>query len=183
MVSPSEPELSRNIIIVGAGCAGTRAAHLLAKSLDTTKFHLIVINPRPLSILYPATARVLSSDRANLEDKVFIPIESILKGKGRFVLGKVTKVEPGKHGGGNVVVSNGETITFNTLILSPGVSWDNPFGFPEGSDDLDGFLSAQRQAFEKATSIVLVGAGAVGCGMSYLFMTTYMPQSSRRTRR
>lgn len=169
MVSQLESTLPQNVIVVGAGSAGGRAVHLLTQSLDTTKFNLIVINPRPESILYPATARVVSSDRDNIKDKVFVPIESILKGKGRFIQGKVTKVEPGKHGGGTVVVSNGEAIPFRALILSPGVSWDSPFGFPEGSGEVDGYLSAQRQAFEKATSIVLVGAGAVGLGMSLAF--------------
>jgi len=155
-----------NIVVVGAGSAGGRAAHLLTKSLDTTKFNLIVINPRPECILYPATARVVASSRDNLKDRVFVPIESILKGKGRYVQGRATKVEPEKDGGGTVVVSNGEAISYRVLILAPGVSWDNPFGFPEGSDELDSYLSAQRQAFERATSIVLAGAGAVGCELA-----------------
>lgn len=169
MPLPSEPTIPQNVVVVGAGSAGGRAARLLTQSLDTTRFNLVVINPRPETILYPATARVVSSNRDNIKDKVFVPIESILKGKGRFIQGKVTKVEPGNDGGGTVVISNGEVISFRVLILSPGVSWDNPFGFLEGSGEVDGYLNVQRQAFEKASSIVLVGAGAVGCGMFLAF--------------
>ncbi|KAF9454135.1 FAD/NAD(P)-binding domain-containing protein [Macrolepiota fuliginosa MF-IS2] len=152
-----------NVVVVGVGSAGARAAHLFTKKLDTAKFNLVVVNPRPDYILYPATARLVVSDRDHIREKVFVPIENILKGKGRFIQGKVVKVEPGKEGGGLVAISNGETIPYHVLILSPGVSWENPFGFPEGSDDLDGYLNPNRQAIEKASSIVLVGAGAVGC--------------------
>ncbi|KXN88798.1 hypothetical protein AN958_06667 [Leucoagaricus sp. SymC.cos] len=157
-----------NIVIVGAGSAGTRAAYQLIKKLDHTKFNLIVINPRPYHILYPATARVIVSDRDNLKDRIFVPIEDILKGKGRFVLGKVTKIEPDKKeaGGGTVLVSNGETISYRFLVLSPGVSWDNPLRFPEGLNGLDAYLASDRQSFEKAEKIVLVGAGAVGCELA-----------------
>jgi NADH dehydrogenase FAD-containing subunit len=163
-----------NIVVVGAGSAGSRAAYQLTKKLDTTKFNIVVVDPRPYSILYPATARLVVSDRDNIKDKIFLPIESILKGKGRFVLGEVTKVEPGKEGGGGgtVTVSNGETIAYRVLILSPGVSWDNPLGFPEASDGLDNYLASYRQAFKKAEKIVLVGAGAVGCGMRLVFSAT-----------
>lgn len=158
-----------NVVIAGVGSAGARATYLFTKKLDTTKFNLIVINPRPDYILYPATARLVVSDRDRIKEKVFVPIDSILKGKGRFVQGKVVKVEHRKEGGGTVAVSNGETISYRVLILSPGVSWDRPFDFPEGSDGLDNYLSSNRQAIEKAGSIVLVGAGAVGCGMSIFF--------------
>ncbi|KAF5352398.1 hypothetical protein D9756_005947 [Leucocoprinus leucothites] len=160
-----------NIIIVGAGSAGSRAAYQLSKKLDTTKYNLVVINPRPYTILYPATARAVVSDKDNLKEHIFVPIEDILKGKGRLVLGKATKVEPasGKEGGsgGTVTVSNGETISYRALILSPGVSWDNPIGFPDGADGLNAYLASDRESFEKSEKIVLVGAGAVGlelCG-------------------
>lgn len=155
-----------NVVIVGIGGGGARAAYRLTQSLDTTKFNLVVINPRPYYVLYPTTARLVVSDKDDLKEKVFIPIESILKGKGRFVQGTATKVEPGKESGGTVVVDNGETIPYRTLILSPGVSWDNPLAFPESPDQLETYLTVNRQAFEKAKDILLVGAGAVGAEMA-----------------
>lgn len=103
------------------------------------------------------------SDRDSLQEKIFVPIEEVLKGKGRFIEGKVTRVEP-RNGGGHVVLSTGETVPYRALILSTGVSWASPFQFPEGSDSLDDYLSSSRKAFKDANRIVLVGAGAVGSG-------------------
>ncbi|KAJ3561675.1 hypothetical protein NP233_g10050 [Leucocoprinus birnbaumii] len=153
-----------NIVVVGSGSAGTSAAYQLAQKLDATKYNLVVINPRPYTIFYPATARAVVSDRDNLREQIFIPIEDFLRGKGRFVLGKVTRVEPNqKEGGGTVTVSNGDTIPYHTILLSPGVIWDNPIRFPDGATSgLDAYLSVYREAIKNAEKIVLVGAGAVG---------------------
>ncbi|KAF9469863.1 FAD/NAD(P)-binding domain-containing protein [Collybia nuda] len=160
-----EVHTRRNIIVVGGGASGATAARSISAKLDASKFNLIVINPRPYSILYPATARLTVSDAERLEDRVFVPYDKLFhKGKGTFLQGKVTAIE--KTGsaatGGHVILENGERVPFEILILGPGSIWGGPIAFPDDATKVSGFIADGHAALRSAKNVILVGGGAVG---------------------
>lgn len=158
----------KNIVIIGGGAGGAITARTLSKSLDTSKFNLILIDPRPNFILLPATVRLIVSKPEGIEDQVLIPLKDIfIKGRGTFIQAKVDTIEKSEKGrGGNVVLSNNERVAFDALVLSPGSTWPNNFGFPDDPKQLRQYWAASRASIKAANSIVLVGGGAVGLGMS-----------------
>lgn len=57
------------------------------------------------------------SDAAKLEERAFVPVDNILKGKGSFTQAKVLRIEEGKEGdGGVVVLDNGEHMAYRVLV-------------------------------------------------------------------
>lgn len=163
----------KNIVVVGGGAGGATAARSISAKLDASKFKLIVINPRPYSILYPATARLVVSDAEPLEDKVFVPFDKLFhNGKGTFLQGKVTAIEKTGPGapGGHVVLESGEQVPFEVLVLAPGSIWAGPLAFPDDTTEVSAFIAKGRAALKAAKNVILVGGGAVGIGMdSFLF--------------
>ncbi|KAF9454136.1 FAD/NAD(P)-binding domain-containing protein [Macrolepiota fuliginosa MF-IS2] len=153
----------QNIVIAGLGSAGARLAHLLLTELDEAEYNIVIVSPRPFYILYPATARLVVSDIDNLQEHVFIPVDKILKGKGTFIQAKVAQIEEARgRDGGEVVLDNGERMPYRVLVLATGASWEHPLSFPNSPQDVLEYLTKSREAFEKAKSILLIGAGAVG---------------------
>lgn len=167
----------KNIVIVGGGGGGSQVARALSAKLDSSKYNLILINPRPYYILLPATARLAVSEIDHLEDRAFVPYDRVFhNGNGTFLQGKVTsikKVDPGQRGG-EVTLDSGERIPYEFLVLAPGAIWPGPLAFPDDKDDVSKFIREGRAALKGASDIVLVGGGAVGIGESDDFHLAYM---------
>lgn len=163
----------KNVVIVGGGAGGAITARTLSKSLDASKFNLILIDPRPNFILLPATVRLVVSKPEGIEDQVLIPLKDIfIKGKGTFIQEKVERIEKSSSGrGGHVVLSNNERVAFDALVLSPGSTWPSNFGFPDEPNQLRQYWADSRATIKAANNIVLVGGGAVGLGMLSFFMS------------
>ncbi|KIL56785.1 hypothetical protein M378DRAFT_133689 [Amanita muscaria Koide BX008] len=163
MVRSNLKNNKKNIVIVGGGGGGAATARLLSAKLDSSKYNLILINPRPYFIAWPATLRAAVSDIDNLDEKIFVPLDKVFhNGNGTFIQGKVTdiKIESGNRG--SVVLQDGETIPYEVLVLSPGSIWTGPIAFPEEDEKVKGFIRNSRSAFQGAQNIVLAGGGAVG---------------------
>ncbi|KAF8633590.1 hypothetical protein AX15_001383 [Amanita polypyramis BW_CC] len=153
----------KNIVIVGGGSGGAQAAYTLSKKLDANEYNVILINPRPYSVVWPATLRVAVSNVDNLEERIFLPLHEIFhNGNGTFVQGKVTAIYKDGEKGGRVLLESGEYVEFDALVLSTGNIWTGPVAFPEDAGQVNNFIRNGRIAFEKAQNIVIAGGGAIG---------------------
>jgi hypothetical protein len=56
------------------------------------------------------------------------------------------------------------------LILAPGCVWEGPLDLPLTKDGIDAHLTAWRERFQNAMSVVLAGGGPVGSG-PYSFLS------------
>ncbi|KIL60313.1 hypothetical protein M378DRAFT_14191 [Amanita muscaria Koide BX008] len=153
----------KNVVVVGGGGGGATTARLLSAKLDSSRYNLILINPRPYFIAWPATLRAAVSDIDNLDEKIFVPLDKVFhNGNGTFLQGKVKDIETDPGNRGSVVLESGETIPYEVLVLSPGSIWTGPIAFPEEDEKVKDFLRNSRAAFQRAQNIVLAGGGSVG---------------------
>jgi hypothetical protein len=123
-----------------------------------------------LRSIFPATIRMTTTAEGKLEDSVLIPYDSLLvNGNGTIKIGRVTAIEQGKEGrDGAVLLSTGERVNYDFLVLAPGAEWDGPLAFPDDRAAVLEHIRSWRHRFENAkTGIVLAGGGAVGCGTSF----------------
>jgi apoptosis-inducing factor 2 len=101
----------QNIVIVGGGSTGVNAVKVLSRSLDASKYNLILINPLPYRIWLIGTLRVVVSSEEQLQKDVMLPYDKIfVNGNGKFVEGVVKSFEANKEGGGSVTLESGEKI-------------------------------------------------------------------------
>jgi NADH dehydrogenase FAD-containing subunit len=124
----------QTILIVGGGTAGVHIARPLSAQLDPAKFRIILVNPRPYTILLPATLRVAVSSRDNIESSILVPYDRLFhKNNGEFIQGSVVSIEQtiGKDEG-IVLLDDGQKIpyvfvscfiTTLTVLINP----DTPF--------------------------------------------------------
>ncbi len=153
-----------NIVVVGGGYGAVAARHISAK-LDAASHNLILVNPRPYRIHLIATARMVVSDRDDLEKVAFAPYDKLFyNGKGTFVQAVVTAVEKSGDKGGLVILHSGEKIPFAVLVLATGAKWPGPLAFPDDEEAVKEWLTARRKEFSSAKSVVVAGGGAVGLG-------------------
>ena len=157
----------QNIVIVGGGGAGNTIAKALSAKLDASRYQLIVINPRPFELFYPALIRTVVTAEGRVEDGALNPISKVFaNGNGTVKLGHVARVEHAgaEATGGRVVLEDGEVIEFAVLVLAPGSVWEGPLVFPDTREEVDKHLADWRAKFKDAKHIVLAGGGAVGIG-------------------
>lgn len=152
----------RNVVIVGGGSAGATIARELSSKLDPSRYSVILVTSRPEFLYLPAALRVLVVDGHPIED-AFMPYDQLFAdGKGSIKVATVTNIENNKEGrGGNVLLSNGEAIQYEALVLAPGSIWDGPLAFPETQEQYQDHIRSWRQKFRDAKHIVLVGGGSV----------------------
>ncbi|KAG5353578.1 Apoptosis-inducing factor 2 [Termitomyces sp. T112] len=152
----------RNIVIVGGGSAGVNTARALSKTLDSTKYELILINPLPYRIWLVATLRLAVTQDEALKNDIFLPYDKVfINGHGKFVQGKVVSFEQSKEGG-SVTLESGEKIDYHILLLSQGSNWNGPPDFPHTDTGVQEHISSLHSKLANARHIVLAGGGAVG---------------------
>ncbi|KAF9245795.1 FAD/NAD(P)-binding domain-containing protein [Melanogaster broomeanus] len=145
----------KNVVIVGAGCAGPAIATSLSADLDPAKYNLILVNSRPYAIPSPPL---------HLEETVFVPLDRLYKkGNGETKVGIVKSIEA-KEGqnGGAVVLDGGERVPYEILVIATGSKWRGPLDLPEHENDMLPHVNAWREKFASAKHVVLAGGGAVG---------------------
>jgi len=154
----------KNVIVVGGGGAGANAARLLSAKLDASKYALTLVTARPFAIHLPGAIRMTTTDDGKLEETVLMPYDKLLiKGNGNVKIGRAASIEDHKDGSGGVLVlTNGERLDYNVLILAPGSNWDGPLSFPDDKEGVLQHIQEWRKKFESADGVVLAGGGAVG---------------------
>jgi NADH dehydrogenase FAD-containing subunit len=160
------PESNRqNVVVVGGGGAGAPAVKHLSATLDPSKYNLILINSRPYFTHLVATIRMVVTSEGNLEDRALIPYDrNFVNGNGELVVGTVVSITDHGKTGGYVTLSNGETIEYSVLVLTPGSTWEGPLHLPDTKAENQVWVNDWRAKFEKSNDILLVGGGAVGIG-------------------
>lgn len=157
---------TKNVVVVGAGHAGTLLIQKLSAKLDRSKYNLILITPRPYFFHIIAGIRMVVTSEGKLEDRGVIPLDrTFTNGNGKMVVGKVVSISDVGEKGGHVTLDNGETVDYSILILASGSIWEGPLGVPDGKQELNQWVNKWRSKFEKAEDIMLVGGGTVGVGM------------------
>lgn len=153
----------QNIVILGGGAAGISIAREIAPKLDTTRYRLIVVNPRPYFAHLPALIRTVVTAEGKLEDEILMDYGDFLHGKGEVKIGKVASFTSTKEGG-EVVLSDGEKVPYSVLVLAPGSLWEGPLALPDQPEDVLQHINSWRARIENADSILLAGGGSVGIG-------------------
>jgi NAD(P)H-nitrite reductase large subunit len=153
----------QNIVILGAGAFGVATAREIAPKLDTTRYRLIVINPRPYYVHLPGFIRTSVTAEGKLEEQVLIEYGNFLNGKGELKIAKVASFTSTKEGG-EVVLSSGEKVPYSVLVVAPGSLWEGPLGLPDEPEEVTQHINEWRAKIERADSILLAGGGSVGIG-------------------
>ena len=162
-MSHKKSDSKKNVVLVGGGYANVHVVQALAKTLDRTRFNLILLTPRPYYIHIVAGLRIAVTEEGKVEDQAFIPYDK-LPGCS-LVQGKVASIEesaPGK--GGVLVLESKERIEYAALVLGTGSAWSGTTDFPDTDEAVREYVRTWRSRFAKASNIVVVGGGAVGIG-------------------
>lgn len=163
MSSKKSDTAKKNVVLVGGGYANVHVVHGLAKTLDRTRYNLILLNPRPYYVHIVAGLRMVVTDEGKLEDSALIPYDR-LPGV-TFVQGKVasiTETAPGK--GGVLTLDNGDQLDYAVLVLGTGSIWSGPVGFGDSDEAVRAHIGEWRKKFTSAKNVVIAGGGAVGIG-------------------
>jgi hypothetical protein len=155
----------KSVVVVGGGAAGANISRLLSSKINASTTSLTLVTARPFILHNPACIRLTTTAEGKLEDTVLIPYDSLLvNGNGTIKVGRVTAIEPGKESSGSVVLSTGERIHYDILVLAPGAEWQGPLAFPDDRAAVLEHIKSWRRKIENADGIILAGGGAVGCG-------------------
>jgi NADH dehydrogenase FAD-containing subunit len=157
----------KSIVVVGGGAAGATATRILSSKINPNTTSLTLVTARPFAIHLPAAVRMTSTSDGKLEESSLIPYDSLLvKNNGTIKVGRVSAIEQDKEGtDGNVVLTTGERIRYDFLVLAPGAEWEGPLAFPDDRAGVLDHIKTWRRKFENSKrGIVLAGGGAVGCG-------------------
>ncbi|KAH9060596.1 FAD/NAD-P-binding domain-containing protein [Lactarius vividus] len=154
----------KSIVVVGGGAAGATITRILSSKINASTTSLTLITARPFALHLPACVRLTTTAEGKLEDDVLIPYDNLLvKGNGTIKVGRVTSIEQNKENSGSVVLSTGERVHYDILVLAPGAEWDGPLAFPDDRAAVIEHIKSWRRKFENASGIILAGGGAVGC--------------------
>ena len=157
----------KSIVVVGGGAAGATITRILSSKINPNTTSLTLVTARPFALHLPAAIRMTTTSEGKLEETALIPYDSLLvKNNGTIKIGRVASIEQGKEGrDGSVVLTSGERIRYDILVLAPGSEWDGPISFPDERSGVLEHIKTWRRNFENAKGgIVLAGGGAVGCG-------------------
>ena len=150
----------KEIVVIGGG-SGAGMIHNLLPNIDPTRHNVTLISPHPFSIYYLATARLTVTPEGALEESALIPFDGLIKRGMRFIQGRVDRVlDP------IVMLESGESVKYDYLVVATGSTWEGPIGFPDGDAPAKEHIRSWRNKFASASSVIVVGGGAVGIGAS-----------------
>ncbi|MCY0850827.1 NAD(P)/FAD-dependent oxidoreductase [Sulfuracidifex metallicus] len=117
----------KKVVIIGAGNGGVVAANQLAKSEGVK---ITVIDKSPFHVYQPGLVDMLFDEKIT-SDSIRKETRTLLYKNIDFVQKKVIKADIQNH---EVVTDDGNRIGYDYLIISPGVTEKNKFGFPPWHD-------------------------------------------------
>ncbi|KAH7417724.1 hypothetical protein BKA64DRAFT_658676 [Cadophora sp. MPI-SDFR-AT-0126] len=163
---------THEILILGGHHSGINVAHYLlrhvvpkvSKLTPSTRYHVTIVTPNTEFYWNIAAPRLVVSDTLIPEEKVFLPIakEFASYDPAQFTLvkGKATALDPEKK---TVSISNGENITYSSLVIATGSYFVSPvWQLNESEEKLKSEISALRKALQAAKTVLIAGGGAIG---------------------
>lgn len=138
------------VVVIGGGYGGVNAA----KALDAA-VEVVLIEPKDTFVHNVGALRALVEP--TFAPRIFLPYDRLLA-RGRVVHSRATEVT-----GREVVLASGETITSDYIVLASGSTY--PFPAKSNARRAEDAIDNYRAAFddlEKASRVLLVGAGPVG---------------------
>lgn len=105
----------KNLVILGAGTAGTMVANRMVKRLSQREWTVTVIDPNETHLYQPGLLFLPFGARD--EDKMVRPRAKTLHRKVRWVKQEVRKVEPGAK---QVELVNGDHVSYDLLVIATG---------------------------------------------------------------
>ncbi|KZV77413.1 FAD/NAD(P)-binding domain-containing protein [Peniophora sp. CONT] len=152
----------KSVVVVGGGGAGHAVARALSTQLDFATTDLTLLTARPFYTHLPALVRLTTTAVGKLEEKALVPYDHLFpSGKGTVKVGRVTAIEA-KDKGGELVLEDGERVSYDVLVLAPGSHWQGPLELPDDREAALASIAAIRSKIESAKAVVLAGGGAVG---------------------
>lgn len=148
---------------------------MLSAKLDASNFSLTLVTARPMAVHWIGCIRTTTSEEGHLEDSVLLPFDKLfITRNGTLKVGRVASINDRKEsgGGGELVLTSGETVPYDVLVLAPGSTRYGPLDFPDGKEETLEHINSWRKKFKEAASIVLAGGGPVGLGEYLTFATT-----------
>lgn len=132
---------------------------------DAASFYVVLITSRPHLVYLLAALRMVVDKDANPETVFFSYDRLFAKSHSSLKIGTVSSIEANAHkGGGNVVLKDGEKVSYDALVLATGSLWEGPLAFPEEEQACNEHVQTWRNRFQDAKNIVIAGGGAVGLG-------------------
>lgn len=159
----------KDIVIVGGGGAGLMLVRALLPRLDSKKHSLTLINPRSFYVHLPRTVRMAVDSSVHPERRVLRSLEDQFEGASedfaKLKIGWAVGVEGhAEKKGGHVVLSDGERVHYDALVLAPGLRLDDPLAYPDDLDEAKAYIDNWRAKFKNAEHIVFGGGGPVSVG-------------------
>src|SRR5712671_6490303 len=154
----------KSVVVVGGGASGATIIRILSGKLDSNTTTLTLVTARPFAVHLPGAIRMTTTSEGKLEDSVLIPYDSLLvNGNGTIKIGRVSSIEAGKdsNAGGSVVLSSGERIHYDYLVIATGAEWKGALELPDDRAAVLEHIKSWRRKFENANGIILAGGGAV----------------------
>lgn len=142
--------MTKKIIIVGGGYAGTRMAHALDSVADVT-----LIEPR--EAFFHSVAAIRAVVQPDLLERLIVPYDRLLR-NGRIIRARATQI-----GEGAVVLDDGRRVEGDIVIATTGSGYAQPF--KPHADSISEYRKRQAEAHAavlEAQTVVIVGAGPVG---------------------
>ncbi|KAH0578275.1 Apoptosis-inducing factor 2 [Termitomyces sp. J132] len=166
MSSPasSSSPARKTIVIIGGG-AGALVARRLSTLLNSTTHNvdLILITARPHFQHYIGSIRAAVTPEGGFAAQVLVPFDRLLiNGNGTIITAEVTAFSEHREGeGGTVMLSNGESVRWDALVLATGSIWEGPLDVPKSRKEALAWFGDWQDRFEEARDILLVGGGSV----------------------
>ncbi|KAK3373713.1 putative FAD binding protein [Lasiosphaeria ovina] len=163
--------MTRVIVVLGAGLAGTPIAHYLLKHLAAKVvggLKVILVSPNTHFFANIPSVRAILPDMIP-ESEIFIPIAPAFAhypaGQFEFVVGKAEQLDPGSN---SVTVreNNGgvRQINYDDIVIATGSAFKEgmPLKNLSTTEETKQSLLAWSERIKAAKSIVVAGAGATG---------------------
>ena len=150
--------VKKEIVVIGGG-SGAGFINEILKRSDASNYSVTLVSPHPYNVFMPATARMTVTSQEALEDSALISYDGLIARGVKFLLGRVSRVIDGA-----VDLEYGQSVKYDFLVVATGSSWEGPFSFPDGDAAVKEHIKHWREMLSAASSVVVIGGGAVGIG-------------------